>query len=266
MSHPSSDRYTDPEVDYDAIFAAIDVENFTPSKSGSTSDANMCGVSGKMEMMDPANDDEGDKDQVGSVTRKMRNTKRTSVADLLRNRREDGVTPISSSEKVSHGIKRDRTSSRSFSQNGGEYAELNVDPSPSNKRPRATERTSTSCITVKQPPSSSSKGLGNLLFEWSPPSKTMPVPTSSTLHAHGIRSSTISDNGAISNGAPPGMGGYIQSRVGRLSREQRLKESKRGHTPVEAKEFKNDEEVNTYLLTTLGKEGNPITNSDLYSR
>lgn len=54
--------------------------------------------------------------------------------------------------------------------------------------------------------------------------------------------------------------------MGRLSREQRLKESKRGHTPVEAKEFKNDEEVNTYLLTTLGKEGNPITNSDLYSR
>jgi hypothetical protein len=46
------------------------------------------------------------------------------------------------------------------------------------------------------------------------------------------------------------------------SNDMKMKKQKR----EEFKEFKNEKEVDRFLLSTLGKEGNPLTNSDLYSR
>lgn len=316
MDNPSSDRYTDPDMDYDSIIASIDVDNFIPSTS-------MDGSMGMMEVLGRRNktswEDEGKGE--GSVGFEGLDSvleldpkkipKRTSVADLLRrNRKQDdrnvggggGVMTTTTTSGIrtsieSQGrIKRERKSSSSMrsssssssssssQQYRNEYSNLDIHPSPLNKRIRTIETTTTTS-GIKSPRStyteSQNKPNSKKNIEWSHTSEPSLLHPSSTLHSFGIGSSSNTnptDQLVFMNGEET-----IQSRINTRSfkakpkqvaelgkgssssyksNDMKMKKQKR----EEFKEFKNEKEVDRFLLNTLGKEGNPLTNSDLYSR
>jgi hypothetical protein len=191
-----------------------------------------------------------------STEKESSSPRRTSVAAILRNRQggnmadssrgrisSDNRTGIRGKDFENLGVGVEKSNGRDLQLSSVESARVSDQSKLNDGRPSSSKLRA----NTKEP-----NDLGNMLFERKPEARELDPPSSVNLHAFGISSSSkgkhkLEDDPDDYELMMPGMGGYMQTRIGR---EKRLKMSVKGYRPESGTmEFKSDKDINRHLVS-----------------
>lgn len=185
-----------------------------------------------------------------SAGKDSRVVKKRSVADALK-------ASLEAKSVKPSAIKRERTRSPTIKSPRASSAPAR---SPERAVPQVSNRgDGPPHKRVKGDDQPAEKGLGNMLFEWTPEQATAQPDARHTLHASGVFSGSsraLATEGWIKpdeDWMPPGMGGVKQTRIGRVGGDA---DGRGGYKAPEGKaaEFKNDAEINRHLVGPRGRQ------------
>jgi hypothetical protein len=248
MNGPSSDDYGDAGFDYEAAVEYLETtaevaRSTTPPGGVATGEAGYH-KAGAALPADNSTEKESSSPRRTSVAAILRNRQSGNMADSRRGRiSTDNRSGFRGKELANLGVGLEKSSGRGVelsslqSARVSDQSKLN-DGRPSSSKPRAN---------TKEP-----NDLGNMLFERKPEARELDPPSSVNLHAFGISSSSkgkhkLEDDPDDYELMMPGMGGYMQTRIGR---EKRLKMSVKGYRPESGTmEFKSDKDINRHLVS-----------------